>query len=127
MHSRRQKIEAMLQDEPDDVFFASLAALMEADGEWEASLDILQELARSAPPYVPAYQMAAQHLIKYGKPDDARRALREGIEEARRQDLTHAAGEMSELLVSIGDVSLTSRLFPQILARALALQLPILW
>ena len=94
----------MLLDEPDDVFLRySLALLMEADGEWEASLDILQELARGAPRYVPAYQMAAQHLIKYGKPDDARRALREGIEEARRQDLTHAAGEMSELLVSIGD------------------------
>jgi predicted Zn-dependent protease len=103
-HSRRQKIEAMLQDEPDDIFLRySLALLMEADGEWEASLDILQELARGAPPYVPAYQMAAQHLAKYGKPEDARRALREGIEEARRQDLTHAAGEMAELLVSIGD------------------------
>ena len=47
--------------------------------------------------------IAAQHLVKYGKPEDARRALREGIEEARRQDLTHAAGEMAELLVSIGD------------------------
>jgi len=54
-------------------------------------------------PYVPAYQMAAQHLVKYGKPEDARRALREGIEEARRQNLSHAAGEMAELLVSIGD------------------------
>ncbi len=102
--SRRQKIEAMLQDEPDDVFLRySLALLMEADGEWEASLDILQELARGDPPYVPAYQMAAQHLVKYGKPEDARRALREGIEEARHQDLTHAAGEMAELLVTIGD------------------------
>jgi hypothetical protein len=47
--------------------------------------------------------MAAQHLVKYGKPEDARRALREGIEEARRQNLSHAAGEMAELLVSIGD------------------------
>ena len=37
------------------------------------------------------------------EPEDARRALREGIEEARRQNLTHAAGEMAELLVSIGD------------------------
>mgnify|MGYP003321437554 CR=1 FL=1 len=53
-HSRRQKIESMLQDEPDDIFLRySLALLMEADGEWEASLDILQELARGAPPYVP--------------------------------------------------------------------------
>ena len=62
-----------------------------------------RNLPEAAPPYVPAYQMAAQHLVKYGKPEDARRALREGIEEARRQDLTHAAGEMAELLVSIGD------------------------
>ena len=94
----------MSQDEPDDIFLCfSLALLMEADGEWEASLNILQELARSTPPYVPAYQMAAQHLVKYGKPEDARRALREGIEEARRQNLSHAAGEMAELLVSIGD------------------------
>ena len=103
-HSRRQKIESMLQDEPDDIFLRySLALLMEADGEWEASLNILQELARSTPPYVPACQMAAQHLVKYGKPEDARRAIREGIEEARRQNLSHAAGEMAELLVSIGD------------------------
>ena len=103
-HSRRQKIESMLQDEPNDIFLRySLALLMEADGEWEASLNILQELARSTPPYVPAYQMAAQHLVKYGKAEDARRALREGIEEARRQNLSHAAGEMAELLVSIGD------------------------
>ena len=28
---------------------------------------------------------------------------REGIEEARRQNLTHAAGEMAELLMSLGD------------------------
>ncbi len=102
--SRRQKIELMLKDEPDDVFLRySLALLMEADGEWEAAIDLLQELARGEPPYVPAYQMAAQHLAKYERTDDARRALREGIEEARRQNLTHAAGEMAELLMSLGD------------------------
>ena len=33
--SRRQKIEAMLQDEPDDVFLRySLALRMEAEGGW---------------------------------------------------------------------------------------------
>ena len=102
--SKRQKIEAMLKDEPDDVFLRySLALLMEADGEWEAAIDLLQELARGMPPYVPAYQMAAQHLVKREQSEDARRALREGIEEARRQGLTHAAGEMAELLMSLGD------------------------
>lgn len=102
--SKRQKIEEMLKDEPDDVFLRySLALLMEVDGEWESAIDLLQELARGEPPYVPAYQMAAQHLVKYGQPEDARRALREGIEEARRQSLNHAAGEMGELLMSLGE------------------------
>jgi len=103
MATRREKLETLLRDEPDDVFLRySLALQMEADGEWEAAIDLLQELARGEPPYVPAYQMAAQHLVKYGQPDDARRALREGIEEARRQNLTHAAGEMAELLMTLG-------------------------
>jgi homoaconitase/3-isopropylmalate dehydratase large subunit len=34
--------------------------------------------------------------------DEARATLREGIEEARRQGKAHAAGEMSELLMSLG-------------------------
>ena len=33
----------------------------------------------------------------------ARRILREGIDEARRQGKAHAAGEMAELLMSLGD------------------------
>jgi hypothetical protein len=34
--------------------------------------------------------------------DEARTALRDGIEQARRQGNAHAAGEMSELLASLG-------------------------
>ena len=104
--TRREKLETLLRDDPDDVFLRySLALAMEADGEWEAAIDLLQELARGEPPYVPAYHMAGQHLVKYDRVDDARRALREGIEEARRQNLTHAAGEMAELLMSLGGES----------------------
>jgi predicted Zn-dependent protease len=101
--SRRAKIEALLADDPTDVFLRySLALEMESGGEWEAGLDILQDLARSEPPYVPAFHMAAQHLIKRDRFADARRALREGIEAARSQGNQHAAGEMSELLMSLG-------------------------
>ena len=104
--TRREKLETLLRDDPDDVFLRySLALAMEADGEWEAAIDLLQELARGEPPYVPAYQMAGQHLVKYDRVDDALRALRDGIEEARRQNLTHAAGEMAELLMSLGGES----------------------
>jgi predicted Zn-dependent protease len=101
--TRREKIESMLRDDPDDVFLRySLALEMEATGEWEASLDILEAVARGTPPYVPAFQMAAQQLIRHGRIDEARAALRDGIDEARRQGNTHAAGEMAELLMGLG-------------------------
>jgi len=102
--TRRQKIESMLKDEPDDVFLRySLALEMEAAGEWESGLEILESLARGTPPYVPAFQMAGQQLIQRERFAEARRSLREGIEEARRQGNTHAAGEMSELLMQLGE------------------------
>ena len=101
--SRREKIEALLRDEPDDVFLRySLALEMEAAGEWEAGLEILEALARGVPPYVPAFQMAAKHMVARDLVDDARRVLREGIEEARRQGNAHAAGEMADLLMTLG-------------------------
>jgi tetratricopeptide (TPR) repeat protein len=101
--SRREKIEALLKDEPGDVFLRySLALELESAGEWEAGLEILEELARADPPYVPAYHMSARHLVKRGHIDDARRALREGIEAARSQGEAHAAAEMAELLSSLG-------------------------
>ena len=102
--SRREKIEAMLRDDPDDVFLRySLALELEGEGRWEEGLEILEQLSRGTPPYVPAFHMAARHLVAHGKLDDARRALREGIEIARVQGEAHAAGEMSELLMSLGD------------------------
>lgn len=101
--TRRERIEAMLRDDPADVFLRySLALEMESAGESDASLEILECLARESPAYVPAFHMAGRHLVAHGRIDDARRALREGIEEARRQGDTHAAGEMSELLMSLG-------------------------
>jgi tetratricopeptide (TPR) repeat protein len=101
--SRREKIEAMLKDDPQDVFLRySLALELESAGEWEAGLEILEQLARESPPYVPAFHMAGQHLVKHGRIDDARRALREGIEVARAAGEAHAAAEMAELLTSLG-------------------------
>jgi tetratricopeptide (TPR) repeat protein len=102
--TRREKIEALLRDDPEDVFLRySLALEMEAAGEWEPCLEILEDLARGTPPYVPALQMAGQFLAARGRAEEARRALREGIDAAREQGNTHAAGEMSELLMSLGE------------------------
>lgn len=101
--SRRAKIEALLKDDPDDVFLRySLALELDGTDDWQAGLDMLEELARGTPPYVPAFHMAARNLLKRDRVDDARRALREGIEAARAQGETHAVAEMSELLMSLG-------------------------
>ena len=103
--SRREKIEALLAEEPGDVFLRySLALELEGEGRWEEGLEILEDLARGTPPYVPAFHMAARHLVARGRIEEARRALREGIDAARAQGEAHAAGEMSELLMSLGEL-----------------------
>jgi predicted Zn-dependent protease len=101
--SRREKIEAMLADEPRDTFLRySLAMELEKEGDHDASLAKFNELTRDTPPYVPAFFMAAQQLAKLNRVNEARTYLREGIEAARTQGNAHAAGEMSEFLASLG-------------------------
>lgn len=102
--SRRSKIEAMLADEPADQFLRySLALELEKEAEHEASLNHLATLQRDPAPYVPSFFMAAQQLTRLGRIEDARGVLRAGIDEARRQGDAHAAAEMSEFLVGLGD------------------------
>ena len=103
--SRREKIEAMLADEPHDSFLRySLALELDKEGHHEDSLSKLRELVADSPPYVPAFFMAGQQLARLDRLVEARTVLREGIEQARRQGDTHAAGEMSELLTSLGQL-----------------------
>lgn len=103
MPSRREKLEAMLQTSPDDVFLRyGLAMELDKEGEHEASLTMLNALTEQQPPYVPAYFMSGQQLTRLGRIDQARDVLRAGIDEARRQQDHHAAGEMSEFLASLG-------------------------
>lgn len=103
MTKRREQIEAMLADDPGDVFLRySLAMELDKEGNHEASLERFAELARGDPPYVPAFFMAGQQLARLGRMEEARAVLRDGIEAARAQDDGHAAGEMSEFLASLG-------------------------
>jgi thioredoxin-like negative regulator of GroEL len=102
--SRREKIEAMLAEDPGDTFLRySLAMELDKAGEHDASLAKFAELTRGDPPYVPAFFMAAQELARIGRIEEARTALRDGIESARVQGDSHAAGEMSEFLASLGN------------------------
>ena len=104
--SRREKIEAMLVDDPRDVFLRyGLAQEWFREGRHDTGLDILAELTRGEPPYVPAFFRSAQQLVDLGRIEEARERLRAGIDQARLQGNSHAAGEMSELLTSLGQIS----------------------
>jgi thioredoxin-like negative regulator of GroEL len=101
--SRREKIEAMLADEPQDTFLRySLAMELDKEGDHDASLLRFSELTLDSPPYVPAFFMAAQQLVRLARVEEARTYLRSGIEAARAQSDAHAAAEMSEFLASLG-------------------------
>ncbi|MCO6456601.1 MAG: hypothetical protein J5I93_14985 [Pirellulaceae bacterium] len=101
--SRREKIEAMLRESPEDTFLRySLAMELRKEGQHDASLEQLGELQKENPPYVPAFLMSAQQLVALNRVADARSVLRAGIEEARKQGDRHAAGEMGELLANLG-------------------------
>jgi len=101
--SRREKIEAMLVDDPGDTFLRySLAMELDKEGAHAASLAKFAELTRDEPPYVPAFFMSAQQLARLGRAEEARELLRSGIVAAGAQGDSHAAGEMSEFLASLG-------------------------
>jgi hypothetical protein len=103
MPTRREKIEAMLQAEPGDQFLRySLACEFDNEERSDESLALLRGLMADQPPHVHSFLRGAQLLVKLDRIAEARTALRDGIEIARQQGELHAAGEMGELLASLG-------------------------
>jgi len=106
MATRRERLEALLAEQPADPFLRYGLAIERAkEGDHAQALDDLSQLMRDPTPYVPAFFRAGQMLCELARIAEARTALRDGIDEARRQGNLHAAGEMSELLVSLGEYS----------------------
>ena len=101
--SRRERIEAMLVDDPQDAFLRyGLAMELVKEGDVERALELFGGLMNDTPPYVPSFLMAAQQQVQRNHIDEARRVLRDGIEIARAQNESHAAGEMADLLSNLG-------------------------
>lgn len=101
---RREQIEAMLREDPHDDFLRyGLAMEYASAGDLETAVRHLQELIALKPekPYVPAFLMAAQSLVKLGRAGEAMATLRQGIEAAGKQNELHAQGEMQSLLESL--------------------------
>ena len=105
MSSRREKIEEMLKAEPNDQFLRySLACEYDNEDRTDESLTLLRGLMADQPPHVHSFLRGAQLLAKLNRIAEARDALRTGIEIARQQGESHAAGEMGELLASLGSL-----------------------
>ncbi len=100
--SRRERIETLLADDPDDAFLRySLALELDKEERHEESLDRLDGLMSDSPPYLPAFLMAAQQLVRLDRGETACEVLKRGVETAQKQGEDHAAAEMTELLASL--------------------------
>ena len=102
--SRREKIEALLASEPHDPFLRyGLAVEYDNEGRHDEALTVFSGLIGDLPPHVPSFFRGALLLVRLDRIDEARDWLRRGIDEARQQGESHAAGEMGELLASLGE------------------------
>jgi Flp pilus assembly protein TadD len=100
--SRKQQLEAMLADEPNDPFLHyGLAMEYVSEGNDAEAVRRFRELLARTPDYVPAYLQAGQALLRLGDTDTARTLLETGIPVARGQGNQHAAEEMQGFLASI--------------------------
>ncbi len=100
--TRKQQIEAMLAEEPNDPELRyALAMECKSAGEDEEAVRCFRGLSAQAPEYVPTYFQLAQTLIRLGRPDEARPVAEAGIGIARRQGNHHAADELQALLYTM--------------------------
>lgn len=89
----------LLQKNPTDTFARyGLAMAYAAAGQTAEALREFATTIENNPDYVPAYQMAAQTLLKQGETATAKTRLIEGVAAAGRTGNTHAASEMQAML-----------------------------
>jgi hypothetical protein len=100
--ARKQQIESMLAEEPNDSFLRYALAMEHVSaGEDLDAADCLSKLMQMDPGYVPAYLQAGRVLIRLGRDSQAGEVLRLGIAAANRAGDSHAAGEMTGFLEEI--------------------------
>jgi len=102
--SRKQQIEDMLAETPDDPFLHyGLAMEHVSAGDDESAVRCFRKLFTVTADYVPAYMQAGRALDRLGRIDEAREVFRQGIVVARQKHDEHALGEMQEMLANLGD------------------------
>jgi Tfp pilus assembly protein PilF len=97
--SRRQQLEAMLADTPEDAELRYMIAMEYVSaGDDAAAVRSFEELIKVTPNYPPAYHQAGRALQRLNRIAEARAVLSQGIPIAQKSGDHHAVGEMQELL-----------------------------
>jgi hypothetical protein len=97
--TRREQIEGMLRDDPNDPFLRyGLAMEFVSAGDDEGAVRCFRELFAVVPTYVAGYLQAGQALTRLNRTGEAAEVYRQGIAVARQQNDQHAVGEMEALL-----------------------------
>ncbi|HTU17868.1 MAG TPA: hypothetical protein VMG10_07365 [Gemmataceae bacterium] len=97
--SRKQQIEEMLREDPNDPFLRyGLAMEHVSAGQDEEAIRCFEELLRATPDYVPGYMQAGRVLARLDRVDVARAIFEAGIAAARQKGDLHAAEEMAGFL-----------------------------
>jgi thioredoxin-like negative regulator of GroEL len=97
--SRRERLEAMLKEDPTDPFLRyGLAMEYVGAGNDDIAARHFADLLKASPDYVAAYFHAGQALVRLGRDDEARAILQKGIGAAQKKGDSHAASEMQGFL-----------------------------
>ncbi len=97
--SRKQQIEEMLAEDPNDAFLRyGLAMEYVSAGQDEEAVRCFEELLQRNADYVPGYMQAGRALTRLNRLAEARAIYQAGITAARKQGDMHAAEEMTGFL-----------------------------
>ena len=101
--TRKQQLEDLLADDPNDAFLRyALAMECAGEGNDEEALRCLRRVFADKLDYVPAYMQAGKILMRLERLDEARATFKDGITLAQRLGDAHAAGEMEGFLDTLG-------------------------
>lgn len=99
---RRAKIEAMIEQEPNDHELRYMLAMEHvSEGNDEQAVKCFADIFGIAPEYAPAYHQGGRALQRLNRFDEARSVILRGIAAARMSGDDHAAGEMQGLLENL--------------------------
>ncbi len=97
--SRRQQLEEMLAEDPNDAFLRyGLAMDYVSAGDDATAARHFHDLVQADAAYVAGYMQGGQALARLGRTDEARALWQRGVAQARAQGNAHAAEEMTGMI-----------------------------